>query len=131
MKDTLINRIPLLLPQRPSLCYYKFVKEQGFLGLNLGFGSHVNCSGTSLIWTPLRQEKVSLLVRCRDFSRVWDSHMYMYSNFHQLYMCKCALFIKVSSFQGVLFIKVSSFQGVLFIKVSSFQGVLFIKVSSF
>ena len=39
-------------------------------------------SGTSLIWTPLGQKKVSLLVRCLDFrgcnvhkQGVWDSQM--------------------------------------------------------
>ena len=39
-------------------------------------------SGTSLIWTPLGQKKVSLLVRCPDFTGfnvhkqgVWDSQM--------------------------------------------------------
>ena len=41
-------------------------------------------SGTSLIWTPLGQKEMSILVRCPDFrdcnvykQGVWDSHTYL------------------------------------------------------
>ena len=54
-------------------------------------------SGTSLIRTPLGQKKVSISVRCPDFSVVMNSGRVFGT-------AKCVLFIdiKVSSFQGVL-----------------------------
>ena len=56
-------------------------------------------SGTSLIWTPLGQKRVSLLVRCPDFRGCNVPNKAPNRVFGTV---KCVLFIKVSSFQGVL-----------------------------